>query len=236
MRFTTKSQVQAFQHYLSTANEIDGQPNDPEDSDRWELLAVEDLNNDWKLDFIATVSGGRRCGTGGCQVFVFVTEDIGFYKIVGDGSYRIVGDLFGHSMPTVQVETTGGFKDVVATYYSINTRPVWARYRWNGSKYDLHEYSFCLITVPGACNKAYFEPVQSDKYTVDRDNGVFLSLPLKGAEEMTEVPREVIGKLKGADWLVPKEIMDDDWYLVSMITWDHAAFVEGKYVASKPDH
>lgn len=221
-RYAPKAQVEAFAGYLESAEQIDDRENEQEERKQWQIVLADDLNGDSKLDFIVTMPGGMRCGTGGCPVFVFVTEHI--------GSYEMVVNLHGHSMPSIQASITEGFKDILANYYFIGNNPLWSKYVWDGSTYKLQEHTYCLITMPGGCSSVRIEPFENDYGHTISEDAIFVTEPGDDVPQLRGRARGVIGKIKDYDLPISKEIMARDWYLAHMVNWEAAAFVEGKYV------
>lgn len=217
---TWKAQVQRFQKYLKTSGEVLGYINDGQG---WELLIVDDINDDEQLDFVVLNKELNYCGSGGCAMGVYVE--------VGAGAYELVLDLFGQSTPHILNAKSQGYKDIAAINYSSGKLPIWSIYKWKDTKYVLSHYKFCGDLYFEYCDiDSGYDDVVAINLVNSEETSAKSTKPVQfyaGPDLQYEVLHtgplgEVLGKVKNSDW-----------YLVE-IHWKGAAgFVEGKNIINQ---
>lgn len=199
-RWKPQVQIASFKAFMAryvketlrdSATEADLKP------DAYEILVMDDLNEDSNLDFIVLHNSIGFCGSGGCSMEVFLST--------GNGQYKEVADLFGHSSPRVRPTKTNGMKDVVAHYYAVGGVPVWSVYRWNGKQYDRANYRFCggvHLEYCDAADAQIIEPVPDGRLQVNDHAPMYVApaLTASKAEDEGNASSTIIGKVRGKDW------------------------------------
>jgi hypothetical protein len=192
-------QIAAFRQFL-TADLVKSAREFDHDFDATDvaidIVRTDDLNGDSLVDFFVFNKTSGWCGSGGCAMKVYLSE--------GHGKYSEVLDLFGSSTPRTRTGESGGYKEIVATHYSIDAEPVYTVFRWARAKYELSHYEFCNGILIEYCEPTIVTPVddaESLRLKVSPD-APYLRRPEDSApwiEESVRTPR-VIGRLADRDW------------------------------------
>lgn len=197
-----EQQIAAFRQFL-TANIVrTAQGYDPgfsaSDVDI-DIVRTDDLNGDSLIDFFVLNQTSGFCGSGGCEMGVYVSE--------GAGQYRRTLDLFGSSTPRTRSTGSSKYKEIVATQYTIDTEPIYTVYRWDGQQYGLSQFEFCDGVFMEYCDPVVITPVDEatqQELTVAA-NATYRRKP-EATAPRTDLPAstasagDVIGEVQGRDW------------------------------------
>jgi type II secretory pathway pseudopilin PulG len=152
-------QLAAFRTYLRAAILADArayEPGFPESKVEFEILRTDDFNNDSLLDFFVINRTEGFCGSAGCDTDAYLTEAV--------GRYRVVANLFSVSAPSTRT-ASGSYREILATYYSVDAEPVYTILHWRGNKYDLDHYEYCGVVHLEYCSQpALVTPSSAGQY------------------------------------------------------------------------
>jgi hypothetical protein len=101
---------------------------------KFNVVRVDDLDNDGLLDYFVINETPTFCGSGGCTLEVYLTKS--------PGDYTMALGLLGSSTPRVRT-AADGTKEIATTDFFVSREPLYSIYSIQNEQFQLRHYEFC---------------------------------------------------------------------------------------------
>ncbi|MEV0730468.1 hypothetical protein [Polymorphospora sp. NPDC050346] len=195
--------------YLNAARSWGGELDDLD----FQVLVIDDLNDDTLIDFVVVDRTPGYCGSGGCWTTTYLTRSLGNYDDVA---------MFGSAdaMPGAMVATRpgrDGFKEIIATEQFVSHEPLYSVYVMGREGYTHSHWEYCGGNAFEMCEPVEIAPLQPGHGLEVAPGTVVRERPDHGAQSITVGSGEGV-PYSGVEHPHPPVgvLLDGEWYLLDV--------------------
>ena len=174
---------------------------------KFNVVRVDDLDNDGLLDYFVINETPTFCGSGGCTLEVYLTKS--------PGDYTMALGLLGSSTPRVRT-AADGTKEIATTDFFVSREPLYSIYSIQNEQFQLRHYEFCDGVIFEMCQRLVIDPVPPENASRVANGTVHRERPSADARQVTIGAGNSGSESSWDDSVVMGAVPGGEWYLAQV--------------------